>query len=136
MSAVSVQPGAAQPGASGTGASPTGITLARAVVKSWKAPIALGVFAILSLVLFWGFGRDGVSMFQLSTSSDVIQLPDLQLPTKLTGVVVPIILVLITLWSFVLVYRARKVPLWLVSLYASLFMVVFLALMSRSSIST
>ena len=127
MSAVTVQPGAAQPGASGTGASPTGITLARAVVKSWKAPIALGVFAILSLVLFWGFGRDGVSMFQLSTSSDAIQLPDLQMPTKLTGVVVPIILVLITLWSFVLVYRARKVPLWLVSLYAALFMVVFLA---------
>jgi general nucleoside transport system permease protein len=106
------------------------VQLARAVVKSWKVPIALGVFAAISTLLFWGFGRDGVSTFQLSTSSDVIQLPDLTVPTRASGIVISIILIGMALWAVVLVRRAVKVPLWFISLFAVLFLVVFLAWVS------
>ena len=114
-----------------TQAAPSGaVQLARAVVKSWKAPIALAVFAAISTLLFWGLGRDGVSTFQLSTSSDLIQLPDLTLPTKATGIVISVILIAMAVWAFVLVRRAMKVPLWYISLFAVLFLVGFLAWVS------
>ncbi|HEY9477212.1 MAG TPA: ABC transporter permease [Microbacteriaceae bacterium] len=114
-----------------TQAAPSGaVQLARAVVKSWKAPIALAVFAAISTLLFWGLGRDGVSTFQLSTSSDLIQLPDLTLPTRATGIVISVILIAMAAWAFVLVHRAMKVPLWFISLFAVLFLVGFLAWVS------
>ncbi|MEO9015036.1 MAG: ABC transporter permease [Terrimesophilobacter sp.] len=103
---------------------------ARAVVKSWKVPIALAVFAAISTLLFWGFGRDGVSTFQLSTSSDAIQLPNLVVPTRATGIVISVILIAMTAWAVILVRRAIRVPLWFISLFAVLFLVVFLAWVS------
>jgi simple sugar transport system permease protein len=119
MTAVTTEPGTA----------PTNVALAKAVVRSWKAPIALGIFALISLVLFAIIGRGGsaVSTFRLSTSKDFIQLPDLQLPVRATGVTVSIVLILITLLSVYLVRQNRKVPIWLVSVYAILFMVGFLS---------
>ncbi|MEO7006468.1 MAG: ABC transporter permease [Terrimesophilobacter sp.] len=110
---------------------PVGVAhLTRAVVKSWKAPFALAVFAALSALLFWGFARDGVSTFQLSTSSDAIQLPHLVLPTRATGIVISVVLIAMAVWAFVLVRRAIRVPLWFTSLFAVLFLVVFLAWVS------
>jgi general nucleoside transport system permease protein len=106
------------------------VQLARAVVKSWKVPIALAVFAAISTLLFWGFGRDGVSTFRLSTSSDVIQLPDLTVPTRASGVVISVILIAMAVWSVILVRRAIRVPLWFISLFAVLFLVVFLSWVS------
>lgn len=119
MTAVTTEPGTA----------PTNVALSKAVVRSWKAPIALGIFALISLVLFAIIGRGGsaVSTFRLSTSKDFIQLPDLQLPVRATGVTVSIVLILITLLSVYLVRQNRKVPIWLVSVYAILFMVGFLS---------
>lgn len=107
----------------------TTIKLASAVVKSWKAPIALGVFAVIALFLFGIVGRagSGISTFRLSTSNDFIQLPELQLPTRATGVVVSILLILIALAATYLVRRTRRVPIWLIVVYAFLFMVGFLA---------
>lgn len=114
-----------------TQAAPAGaVQLARAVVKSWKVPIALAVFAVISTLLFWGLGRDGVSTFRLSTSSDLIQLPDLTLPTKATGVVISVILIAMAAWAFILVRSAIKVPLWYISLFAVLFLIGFLAWVS------
>ncbi|WP_349899528.1 ABC transporter permease [Parafrigoribacterium soli] len=110
-------------------AAPTNVALAKAVVRSWKAPIALGIFALISLVAFAIIGRGGSAMstFRLSTSKDFIQLPDLQLPVRATGITVSILLILITLLSVYLVRQNRRVPIWLVSVYAILFMVGFLS---------
>jgi ABC-type uncharacterized transport system permease subunit len=109
-------------------AEPTTIKLATAVVKSWKAPIALGIFALIALVLFAIVGRapSSVSTFRLSTSQDFFQLPELHLPTRATGVVVSILLILIALLSVYLVQSKRKMSLWLISAYAVLFLVGFL----------
>ena len=103
--------------------------LATTVVKSWKVPIALGVFAVISVVLFALVARagTGISTFRLSTSQDFFPLPELQLPTRATGVVVSILLILIAITAVGYVQRARKVPLWLTVVFAFLFMVDFLA---------
>ena len=102
------------------------ISLATAVVRSWKVPIALGFFAVLGLILFGVFGREGTSTFRLSTSRDLIQLPEVALPTRATGFIIPAILILLALYSAYLASRARKVPLWLIILYGVLFLVAFL----------
>lgn len=103
--------------------------LATTVVKSWKAPISLGIFAFLAVIFFTLVARtgSGISSFRLSTSKDFLQLPTIDLPTLPTGIVVSILLVLLAGASAVLVQRARKVSLWLIVAFAIVFMVGFLA---------
>src|SRR5947208_1607153 len=114
--------------ASSAGAPPTehnhpdssGKALQTVLVKSWKAPIAFGVFALGALILFVIFGRDGDSTFRLSTDSDLIQLPAVVLPTRATGIVITILLVLLAALSVWLVASGRKVRLWLMTVFAVL----------------
>ncbi|MCY7288768.1 MAG: ABC transporter permease [Cryobacterium sp.] len=96
-------------------------------MKSWKAPIALLIFTLIGFALFVAFGREGISTMRLSTSSDLIQLPDLELPTLVTGIVISVLLLLITGVSAWLVQSKRTVPIWLISVYALLFLIGFLA---------
>ena len=98
-----------------------------ALIKSWKTPIAFGVFTVLSFLLLVVFGREGISTMRLSTSDDVIQLPDVELNVKVTGVVVSILLLAITGLSIWMVQTNRKVPIWLVSVFAFLVLLGFLA---------
>ena len=113
------------PGAPGSSV----VALATAVVKSWKAPIALGIFAVIAVILFAFVRRagTGISTFRLSTSQDFFPLPELQLPTRATGVVVSILLILIALAAAFLVRQSRRVPIWVIVLYTILFMFGFLA---------
>ncbi len=105
------------------------VALATAEVKSWKAPIALGSFAVIAVILFALVTRagTGISTFRLSTSQDFFPLPALQLPTRATGVVVSILLILIALAAAFLVRQSRRVPIWVIVIYAILFMFGFLA---------
>jgi ABC-type uncharacterized transport system permease subunit len=106
----------------------THVVLAKAVVKSWKTPIALAIFTLISVILFAVIGRaaSAVSTFRLSTSADFIQLPSLHLPTRAAGIVASIVLVLLTLLSVYLVQRHRNTSIWMVSIFALVFMVGFL----------
>jgi ABC-type uncharacterized transport system permease subunit len=100
---------------------------ATTVIRSWKAPIVLGVFTVLAFVLLVVFGRSGTSTMVLSTSADLIQLPDVLLPTRATGVVISVLLLVITGLSAWMVQSHRKVPLWLIALFGFLVLVGFLA---------
>ena len=96
-------------------------------IKSWKTPIALAMFTVLGLLLLVVFGREGESTMRLSTTTDLIQLPDVVLPTRATGIVVTLLLLLITVASAWLVRSKTKVPLWLVTVFAVLLLIGFLA---------
>ncbi|MDH6235906.1 ABC transporter permease [Cryobacterium sp. CG_9.6] len=106
---------------------------AAGAIRSWKAPIALGIFTLLSFLLLVVFGRDGVSTMRLSTGADLIQLPDVELPTRATGVIITVLLLAITLISTWLVYKRTKVPVWLISIFAVLVLIGFLAWASAGS---
>jgi ABC-type uncharacterized transport system permease subunit len=96
------------------------------VVTSWKAPIAFGIFTILALALAVFAPQDGNTTFRLSTQSDVIQLPEITVPTMPTLWVTIVLLALATAYSAVLVSSKRRVPLWLIVVFAVLFMFGFL----------
>ncbi len=98
-----------------------------AAIRSWKVPIAFAIFAVLGFLLLVVFGHDGMSTMRLSTSTDLIQLPDVELPTRATGVIVSILLLAITAVSAWLVQSRAKVPLWLISVFAVLLLIGFLA---------
>lgn len=100
---------------------------ATTVIKSWKVPGVLGVFTVLGFLLLVVFGRSGISTMALSTSSDLIQLPDVPLPTRASGIVVCVLMLFITAVSAWLVQTHRKTPLWLISVFALLLLVGFLA---------
>ncbi len=102
------------------------IHLEKAVVRSWKAPIIFGVFTVVALILFIVFGRDGVTHFNLSTSSDAIKLPIATLPTRATGIVVTLLVAVLAVIAAGLTFTARKVPLWLVVIFAVVFFGGFL----------
>jgi ABC-type uncharacterized transport system permease subunit len=97
------------------------------VIKSWKVPVVLGIFTVLGFLLLVVFGRSGISTMALSTSSDLIQLPEVLLPTRETGIVICVLLAVITAITAWMVQTHRKVPLWLISVFAFLLLVGFLA---------
>ncbi|MFF1633569.1 ABC transporter permease [Leifsonia sp. NPDC058248] len=103
------------------------IVLEKAKIRSWKAPIAFGVFVVLSVILFFGFPRHGTSTFRFSESSDKISLPNLTVDTFTTTVLVTIILVLLTAVSVWMSWQARKTSIWLVIAFAFFFMFGFLS---------
>ncbi|HEY0260277.1 MAG TPA: ABC transporter permease [Lacisediminihabitans sp.] len=102
------------------------MTVATAAVRNWKAPIALGIFAVVSILLFGVFGRTGTSSFRLSTDSDLFQLPAAHLPSRAIGILIPIVLALIALYATWIVSRARRVPIWIVIVFAVLDLFTFL----------
>ena len=101
-------------------------SLETATIKSWKAPIAYAIFSLIAILLFVVNGRDGVSRFRLSNEADVIQLPVIDAPTRLTCVVVVVLLLAITAYATWLSSQAKRVPLWLTILFAAAFMWAFL----------
>ena len=100
----------------------------RAIITSWKAPIALAIFTVIAGILFLVIRRNvDTSTFRLSTPSDVIQLPNIVLPTFVTGVLVTIILAGLAVYAAWLVWNKRRVPIWISVVFAALFMIGFLA---------
>lgn len=106
---------------SGSGLAPSTI-----VVRSWKAPIAFAVFSLLGAVLFIGLARGGETTFRLSNDGDAIVLPSIVLPADATGIVTVVLMAAIAVYAFLLVRSARKVPLWLTTIFAIVFLLGFL----------
>jgi ABC-type uncharacterized transport system permease subunit len=101
-------------------------TVAPIVIRSWKAPISFAVFAALSLILFVALGRDGTSTFRLADAGDFFELPSIPFPTRITGVAVAIIAVVLTVAAFALARAARRIPLWFSAIFAVVFLIGFL----------
>jgi simple sugar transport system permease protein len=100
----------------------------KAVIRSLKVPITLDVFAVAGLVFAFVVPRQGTSSFGLSTRSDFFQIPTVVVPTVGTVIVLALVLGAIAVAAHVMVALSRRgrVPLWLVGVFALLFLVLFL----------
>lgn len=105
----------------------SGLAPATMVVRNWKAPISFAVFTVVGLVLFVLLARGGETTFRLSDDRDAITLPSIVLPVDATGIVAVVLLAAATIWAFLLVRDGRRVPLWLTSAFAVVFLVSFLS---------
>ncbi|MFD5866099.1 ABC transporter permease [Agromyces sp. NPDC127015] len=101
--------------------------LAKTVVVSWKAPIAYGIFTLLTLALAVFAPRDGDTNYRLIASDkDAIKVADISVPAMPALWTVVVLLAVITAVSVWLVASKRRVPLWLTVVYAVLFLFGFL----------
>jgi len=99
----------------------------KALVRSWKTPIALGIFALIGLIMAFAYPNDGETTFTLSTTADAIQLPPLVVPTTITVIVLAVLLVLLTAASAAYVAsRTGRAPLWISIVFAAVFLFAFL----------
>lgn len=110
-----------------TVASAAPITHETAVVRSWKAPIAYAIFAIVGVLFAFVFPASGETRFGLSTEREAIQLAPVAVPTQGAVAVTALLLVVLTVLSGVLVASRRaRSPLWLAIVFAILFLFTFL----------
>lgn len=98
----------------------------QAIIRSWKAPIALGIFAVLYGLLLILAPRGGQTTFRLSTESDVIQLPALVVPVAATTWLCLVLVVVLAVLSAYFVRRWGRSPLWIVIVAIIAFVVGFL----------
>lgn len=106
---------------SGSGLAPSPL-----VVRSWKAPIAFAVFTVLGAVLFIALARGGDTTYRLSNDTDAIVLPAIVLPADATGIVTVLLMAIIAVYGFLVVRGGRRIPLWLTTIFAILFLLGFL----------
>jgi simple sugar transport system permease protein len=66
------------------------------------------------------------STFRVSTSSDFVQIEPFALPSRLVGILLGVLCLVIAAYAFWLVHRARKVPLWLSITFGLAFVFAFL----------
>ncbi|MCZ4521314.1 ABC transporter permease [Rhodococcus ruber] len=95
--------------------------------RSWKVPSILGVVTLLALVLFVVKKGSGTSTFALASEDDFFALPAVGVPSYGTGLVVVVLLAFITGYAALLASRYRPTPLWLLAVFAVLFVFGFLA---------
>lgn len=102
------------------------VVLAKTVITSWKAPIAFLVFTLIMFAFAIFGARSGDTTFRLSSPSDAIQLPEVVVPSAVTVWIVAVLLAIVTVVSAAMVRAQRRVPLWLIVVFAVLFMFGFL----------
>ncbi len=95
--------------------------------RSWKVPTILGVVTLLALVLFVVKKGSGTSTFALASEGDFFALPAVGVPSFGTGLVVVVALAVITAYAAFLASQYRSAPLWLLAVFAVLFVFGFLA---------
>ncbi|MEI5585206.1 ABC transporter permease [Agromyces sp. CCNWLW213] len=93
---------------------------------SWKAPIAFAAVTVLLAILFIAAPHSGDATFRLSTGTDVIQLPELVLNGIVFTWISVAVLAAITIAAAALVRARRRVPLWLLVVFAVIALMAFL----------
>jgi general nucleoside transport system permease protein len=99
----------------------------RVAVVSRKTPIILAVLVVgLALALLFS-DQTGDTTFRVASRHDLFQIPDITVPGRATAWVMLAGCALLTGESFRRLLARRRTPLWLVAVYATLWMTAFLS---------
>jgi general nucleoside transport system permease protein len=91
-----------------------------------KAPVVFGLLT-LALALIVGLAPgSGDTTFRVSTGSDLVEIPDITVPSTATAWVLIIVCALCTAASIALYLKQRRTGIWLVVLFAVAWMLGFL----------
>ncbi len=94
---------------------------------SWKTPIALGVLGLLSFVVFGLLGPSGrETTYRFSNSADLLQIPELTLPSKPTVIVLSVLALLLAALATWLTSQRRRVGTWLPAVFGVLFILALI----------
>ncbi|MCX4767940.1 ABC transporter permease [Streptomyces sp. NBC_01275] len=109
-----------------TSQAPAGAPLT--VHRSWRVPIAYGVFTLAALLVLVVYGRGGTTEFTFhGGSAEGLELPSLPLGVRTTSIVTVVLALVGCVAGAVLVQRGRRAPLWLTTLFAADLLTGFLS---------
>ena len=103
---------------------PSGTPAAKPV--SWKTPVLLTVFALISLVFFGLLAPHQTASFGISTGGDFFQLPALEINAFAGGIVLSVFLVGLAGYALYLKTRNQPAPGWLPVTFIVIFVAAFL----------
>lgn len=119
----SSRPGKPQPGgpkADAPSAAPAGKPV------SWKTPVLLAVFALVSLVFFGFLAPSQTASFGISTGGDFFQLPALEINAFAGGIVLSVVLMALAGYAVYLKTKNQPAPGWLAVTFIVIFVAAFL----------
>jgi simple sugar transport system permease protein len=93
---------------------------------TWKTPVMLGVLGLAAFIFFGLMGPNQTAKFGISTGGDFFQLPALEVPAFLGGMVLSLILLGLAAYAIFLKTKDRSAPAWLPIAFTVLFAAAFL----------
>lgn len=94
---------------------------------AWKTPILFGVFTLIALVFFALNGDpEATSTFRISLRGDAVQVDPIALPSKLSAMVLSLLMVGLTALSVVRARQRRSLPTLVVLAFGLLWVATFL----------
>lgn len=95
--------------------------------RSWKLPITLAVFGVLSFVLFGLLAPSGeTTTFGLSTSTDFVTFDPIELPSKATAIVLSVASLLLAAYAYFRVKADLQVGRWVPVVFGVIWVLTFL----------
>ncbi|WP_144674247.1 ABC transporter permease [Arthrobacter sp. U41] len=93
---------------------------------TWKLPVTLMVLAVVAFIFFGLYGPQTTAKFGVSSGGDFFQLPAIELPAFLSGIVLSVILLGLAGYSMVRKTNNRHTPRWLPVVFTVIFVIAFL----------
>lgn len=93
---------------------------------TWKTPVLLTALGIVAFIFFGLMGPNQTAGFGLSSSGDFFQLPALEVPAFLGGIVLSILMLGLAGYALYLKTRDQAAPRWVPVTFTVLFVAAFL----------
>jgi simple sugar transport system permease protein len=122
--ATSPVPGAPQPGTPQSAKEKAPAISAKPV--TWKVPVLLAVLGVVAFIFFGVMGPNQTARFGISSSGDFFQLPAIQVPAFLGGIVLSVLMLGLAAYAVYLKTRNEPSPGWLPIVFIVLFVAAFL----------
>ncbi|MDQ0078798.1 ABC transporter permease [Arthrobacter oryzae] len=122
--ATSPVPGTPQPGTPQSANEKAPAVSAKPV--TWKVPVLLSVLGVVAFIFFGVMGPNQTARFGISSSGDFFQLPAIQVPAFLGGIVLSVLMLGLAAYAVYLKTRNEPSPGWLPIVFIVLFVAAFL----------
>ncbi|CAN7256473.1 ABC transporter permease [Arthrobacter sp. LjRoot78] len=93
---------------------------------TWKVPVLLAVLGVVAFIFFGVMGPNQTARFGISSSGDFFQLPAIEVPAFLGGIVLSVLMLGLAGYAVYLKTRNEASPGWLPIVFIVLFVAAFL----------
>ncbi|MCU1554784.1 MAG: nucleoside transporter rane protein, partial [Arthrobacter sp.] len=93
---------------------------------TWKLPVTLLVLGVVGFIFFGLLGPNQTAKFGISSSGDFFQLPAIEVPAFLGGIVLSVIMLGLAGYALFLKTKNQRPPRWLPIAFMVLFVAAFL----------
>lgn len=93
---------------------------------TWKVPVLLAVLGAVAFIFFGVMGPNQTAKFGISSSGDFFQLPAIEVPAFLGGIVLSVLMLGLAAYAVYLKTRNEASPGWLPIVFIVLFVAAFL----------